>query len=170
MSVTQYAPDARYTAGNTVIGDAPAIANINAPKLAELAASITFEGATEAFGSSTNVTKGTRKMIADKVGKQRVTNREYQMENLTIMAGNPQDANELVDSFVPDSTHYLWIRPGVDDSTALAAAQKVQVIETTVDACDLRQVSTADGDEFAVVVSLSVQDRTPLLVAIAPDA
>lgn len=170
MSVTKYAPDAHYTAGNTVIGDAPAVANIQAPKLSELAASITFEGATEAFGSTTNVTKGTRKMIADKIGKQRVQNREYQAENLVVMTGDPQAANALVEGFVPDSTHYFWIRPGLPDDTALAVGQKVQLIEATIDACDLRQVSTADGDEFAVTVSISIQDRTQLLVAIVASA
>ena len=40
--VTQYAPEAVYTAGNTLIGDAPAIANIQAPTVAELTASTVF--------------------------------------------------------------------------------------------------------------------------------
>ena len=42
MSITPYAPAAKYTAGNTLIGDAPAIANINAPTAVELNASTTF--------------------------------------------------------------------------------------------------------------------------------
>ena len=69
MAITPYAPSAKYTAGNTVIGDAPAIANINAPTAVELNASTTFQCATEAFGSTTNVSRGTRKMICDTVGK-----------------------------------------------------------------------------------------------------
>lgn len=165
--VTVYNPEAVYTAGNTLIGDAPAIADIQAPTVAELTASTVFQCATEAFGSSTNVSKGTRKMICDTVGKQRVTNREYQMENLTIMYGNPQDANAFLDTFTLGSTHYFWTRPGTDDATAVAAADKVQVIKATIDACDLKQISTADGDEFAAVISVSVVDRTQLLVAVA---
>lgn len=166
MALTPYAPTAKYTAGNTVIGDATAVADIAAPKLSELSAGTTFHCATEAFGSSTNVSKGTRKMICDTVGKQRVTNREYQMENLTIMYGDPQSANAFIESMVLDSVHYFWTRPGKADDVALAVGDKVQIIKASVDACDLRQISTADGDEFAVVVSLSVQDRTQLLVAV----
>lgn len=164
--VTQYAPEAVYTAGNTLIGDAPAIANIQAPTVAELTASTVFQCATEAFGSTTNVSKGTRKMICDVVGKQRVSNREYQMENLTIMYGNPQTANTFLASFTLGSTHYLWTRPGKDDDAAIEAGDKVLVIKVTIDAVDLRQISTADGDEFAAVISVSVQDRTQLLVAV----
>ena len=112
------------------------------------------------------MSKGTRKMICDVVGKQRVTNREYQMENLTIMYGNPQTANTFLASFTLGSTHYLWTRPGKDDDVAIAAADKVLVIKVTIDAVDLRQISTADGDEYAAVISVSVQDRTQLLVAV----
>ena len=165
--VTQYAPEAVYTAGNTLIGDAPAIANIQAPTVAELGASTVFQCATEAFGSTTNVSKGTRKMICDVVGKQRVTNREYQMESLVIMYGNPQTANTFLQAFTLGSTHYLWTRPGKDDDAAIAAADKVLVIKVTIDAVDLRQISTADGDEYAAVISVSVQARTQLLVAVA---
>ena len=166
MAITPYAPAAKYTAGNTLIGDAPAIANINAPTAVELNASTTFQCATEAFGSTTNVSRGTRKMICDTVGKQRVTNREYQMENLVIMYGDPQTANTFLDSFAIGSTHYLWTRPGKADNVAVAAADKVLVIQVTVDSKDLRQISTADGDEFACVIGVSVQARTQLLVAV----
>ena len=165
MAITPYAPSAKYTAGNTVIGDAPAIANINAPTAVELNASTTFHCATEAFGSTTNVSRVTRKMICDTVGKQRVTNREYQMENLTIMYGDPQTANTFLDSFAIGSTHYLWMRPGKVAAPA-APADKVLVIQVTVDSKDLRQISTADGDEFACVIGVTVLNRTQLLVAV----
>lgn len=166
MSVTTYAPDAALTAGNTLIGDAPAIADIDAPKLTELQASTMIQCATEAFGSGTTVNKRTRKMICDKVGTETVGSRTYTMETLTIMYGDPQDANAFVDSLVLDSTHFFWTRPGLDDSVALAAAQKVLVIKAKIDSVDLRTISNADGDEFAVVVNVSVQDRTQLLVSV----
>lgn len=166
MALVKYAPAAALTAGMTTLGDAPAIADIRSPKVAELNASTVFHCATEAFGSTTNVSKTTRKMICDTVASEKVGNRQYQMETLTIMYGNPQNANEYVDSLVLDSVHYFWVRPGKDDSTEVAAADKVQIIKASIDAVDLRPISTADGDEYAAVVQVSVIDRTPMLVAV----
>ncbi len=166
MAVTTYAPEAHLTAGNTVIGDAPAIADIDAPTVAELGASTYFQCATEAFGSSTNVSKRTRKMICDVVGTETVGSRTYQMEALTIMYGDPQDANAFIESLTLDSTHYFWVRPGKDDTEAVAAGDKVLVIKAKIDSLDLRPISTADGDEYAVVANVSVQDRTQLLVTV----
>ena len=82
------------------------------------------------------------------------------------MLGNPQDANTFVDSMDLGSEHFFWVRPGMADNEPVAAGQKVQVIQATIDACDLRQVSTSDGDEFAAVVSISVQDRTQLFATV----
>lgn len=166
MAVTTYAPEAHLTAGNTVIGDAPAIADIDAPTVAELGASTYFHCATEAFGSTTNVSKRTRKMICDVVGTETVGSRTYGMEALTLMYGDPQEANTFIDSLALDSTHYFWVRPGADDDDAIAAGDKVLVIKAKIDSVDLRPISTADGDEFAAVVNVSVQDRTQLLVAV----
>ena len=166
---TSFAPDARLTAGNVVIGIAPAIANINAPTLAELNASTAIHCSTEAFGSTTSVTKNSRKMLCDTVAKESVAKRQYGMNDLTVMVGDPQDAaaTTFLGLFPIDGTVFLWIRPGKDDSAALAAADKVQVIKAKVDSVDLRAVSNADGDEFAIDVKFSVQDRTQLFGVVA---
>lgn len=166
MTVTTYAPEARPTAGNTVVGVAPAIANIRAPKLTELDASTYIQCAIESFGSATNVSRGSRKMLCDTVATEKVNSRTYTMEPLTIMVGDLQEANALLDKLVLDSTHYYWVRPGLDHKQPLAAQQKVLVIKATVDAVDLRTISNSDGDEFAIVVEHSVQDRTQLVVSI----
>ena len=162
MTVTAYAPDAHLTAGNTLIGVAPAIAAIASPTVVELTASTMIQCATEAFGSTTATTKRTRKMICDLVGTEALANRTYSMDDLIIMLGNPQEANDILDLLVQDSTLWFWVRPGSADTEAIAAADKVEVIEATIDAVDLRTISTADGDEFAVVVKVSVSDRTQL--------
>jgi hypothetical protein len=166
VPLTTYAPAPKLTAGNTVIGDAPAIANILTPTAIELNASTVFQGATEAFSLSTSVSKNTRKMIADTVASETIGKRQYQASDLTIMTGDLQTTNAFVTAFALDSVHYLWIRPGISDATAPAAAQKVQVAKCSVDALDIREVSNKDGDEFAVVVKLSVLARTPFLVAV----
>lgn len=166
---TSFAPDARLTAGNVVIGIAPAIADITAPTLAELNASTAIQCSTEAFGSTTSVTKNSRKMLCDTVAKENVAKRQYGVDDLTIMVGDPQDAatTTFLGLFPLDTVKYLWIRPGKDDTVALDVADKVQVIAAKVDSVDLRTVSNADGDEFAIVVKFSVQDRTQLFGTVA---
>lgn len=168
MPLTKYAPAAALTAGMTMIGDAPAIADIRAPKVTELEASTTIHCATEAFGSTTNVSKTSRKMICDKTASEKVGTRTYQMETLTIMYGDPQAANTYVDSLIQDSVHYFWVIPGKDTdlTTNITAGDRVQVIKASVDAVDLAPVTTGDGDEFRVVLQVSVLDRTPLLVTV----
>jgi len=166
VPLTTYAPAVKLTAGNTLIGDAPAIANILAPTAIELNASTTFDGATETFALSTNVTKNTRKMIADTVATETIGKRQYQASDLTIMTGDLQATNAFVAAWTLDSIHYLWVRPGLPDATAPAAAQKVQVAKVSVDSVDIREISNKDGDEYAIVVKLSVQARTPMLVAV----
>ena len=164
MPLVKYAPAAALTAGMTTIGDAPAIADIHAPKVTELNASTVFQCATEAFGSTTNVSKTTRKMICDRTGTEKVGNRTYQLETLTVMYGNPQDANTFIDTLLLDSVHYFWVRPGKDDTTEVAVGDKVQIVKASIDATDLRPITTADGDEYAAVIQVSVQERTALLV------
>jgi NAD(P)-dependent dehydrogenase (short-subunit alcohol dehydrogenase family) len=105
--------------------------------------------------------------VADRVGMEKVTDRTYGVEKVTIMLGNPQAVNALLDTLVLDSKHFLWLRPGIPDDQPIAAGQKVLVVEATVDSVDLRGVSTSDGDEFAAEVSFSVVDRTQLFGTVA---
>ena len=162
MPLTMYGPDAALTAANTLLGDAPAIANIHAPTVTELEASVTFHCATDAFGSTTSVSKTTRRFICDQVGKEKAGQRTYGMETLTVVYGNPQDANAFADTMILDSQHFFWMRPGIADDANLTAGDKVMIIKATIDACDLRTITTQDGDEYAVVIQVSVQDRTQL--------
>lgn len=169
MPYTAYAPTAQLTAGYTIIGDSPAIANINAPTVAELTSATTYalQCALQSFGASTTVSKTTRKMICDKVGKESVGSRTYTMDTMTIMAGDLQTANAYLTGLALDSVHYFWVRPGKADSVAVAATDKVMVVKAKIDSVDLRTISNADGDEFAIVVNVSVQDRTQLLGTVA---
>ena len=167
MPLTIYNPTPVQTAGSAIVADAPAIADIDAPTLAELGASTAFQCATEAFGVSTSVSKGTRKMLCNRVAQQKVNNREYQMEALTIMRGDPQVANALLDSMIEDSTHCFWQRPGISHELPLAVGQKVQIIQVTIDAADPRPLSNEDGQEYADLISVSVVARSKLVEIVA---
>lgn len=167
--VASYDPDGVATAGNSQIGLAPTIVDINAPTLAELQAGTTFECATEAFGSTTDVSTTSRKKLCDKVATQRPGARTYQVEALRITLDDPQSetGNELMDKFGVDDTVYLWHRPGLPHADELAAGQKVQVIKAIVSSVDLANVTTEEGEEYEFVVNLAVQDRTQIFGTVA---
>lgn len=159
--VSVYNPDGVATAGNSQIGLAPTVVDIDSPTVAELNAGIVFECATEAFGSTTDVSTISRKKLCDRVATQRPGDRTYQVEPLEIVLDDPQgDEQELMDRFGIDDTIYLWHRPGLDHDEAIEAGQKVQVIRAIVSSVDLATITTEAGEEYRFVVNLAIQDRT----------
>ncbi len=167
-----YRPAASLTAGNTLIGIIPAVANIKTITIAEANTSVMVQGACEAFSSSTDVANQSRKMIGDPTASTKPGTRTYNMADMTIMLGDPQAAtNEVLDLLTLDAELVFWVRPGLkaDKSgiAAFAASQKYVAIRATVAAVDLREITTSDGDEFAVVLKLSVAERTQLFGTLA---
>lgn len=173
MTVTPvaYNPAAMTTAGRTLIAIVPAVAKLDAMTIAEANAGTMIHCATEAFGSTTNVSPRTRKMICDVVAVEKPGVRTYQMETLTLMLGDPQTDNDVLDMLTLDANLVFVMRPGLKaDKTGIAdwaAGQKYVGIKGTVSSVDLRTITTADGDEYAAVINLAVTDRTQLFGEVA---
>ncbi|GAA2184941.1 hypothetical protein GCM10009785_34800 [Brooklawnia cerclae] len=172
VNLYDYRPAASLTAGNTLIGIASAVADIDAMTIAEANSSVMVQGATDAFSATTDVANQSRKMIGDKVASSKPGTRTYNMGDLTIMLGDPQAAtNEVLDLLELDAELVFWIRPGLqadaDSVAAVASGQKYVAIRAIVAAVDLRDISTSDGDEFAIVLKVSVVERTQLFGTIA---
>lgn len=164
-----YDPSGIATAGNSQIGIAPAVADINAPTEAELTAGTTFQCATEAFGSTTDASTISRKKLCNKVASQRPGDRTYNVEPLIITLDDPQsvEGNALMDKFGLDDVVYLWHRPAVAHDEPVTSGQRVQVIEAIVSSVDLQNISTEAGEEYNFVVNLAVQDRTQVFGTVA---
>lgn len=168
MTVTVYNPDGFAVAANSMIGVTLAVANIQAPTLAELTAGTVFQCATEAFGSTTTVSTVERKKLCHTVAQKRRGNMSYDDVTLTFTLDDPQGATQgLLDIFANDAKVFLFHRPGMTHTSALAATQKVQVIEAIVMNRDLAELTTNEGSEYQATVVLGVQARTDLLVPIA---
>lgn len=169
--VTVYDPDGVATAGNSQIGIAPIILDINNPLVSELSAGTVFECATEAFSSTTNVSNVTRKKLCDLVATERPGDRNYQVEQLSIVLDDPQGEDQpLLDMFGLDDTIYLWHRPGMAHDAAIEDGQKVQVVQAIVASVDLAPISTEAGEEYEFLVGLSVQGRTQVFGTVTADA
>lgn len=161
MSITVYDPDDYYTAGNTTINIMPAVASATLAVVttAEWNAGVAVQGATEELGLTTDASTSSRKKIADKVATQRPGARTYQVSDTVLVASDPQAANTLIDGLTLDAIKYLGVRPGVADTTAAAAAQKVWLVKVQVLACDPEPVTTEDGNAFAWRVKWLVLGR-----------
>lgn len=161
MSLTTYDPDDTYTAGNTTINIMPAVgsATLAAVTVAEWNAGTTIQEATEEFSTTTDASTIPRKKIGDKIATQLPGARTYQMSDTVLVADSLQAANTLIDGLTLDSIKYIGVRPGLDDTTAAAAAQKVWVIKARVLAVDPEPITTEDGNAFQWRVKWVVLDR-----------
>lgn len=168
MSITVYDPDPAYVAGNSGLWIVTSIASLAAPKLTELnvAGTVKIDCAVESFGVSTDVSYVDRKMLCDTKTSKSIGSRSYAMDALTIMMGDPQGASNAVLTALPlDAIRYLVLRPGKAHATALAVGDKVQVVKVQVASVDLRPVSNAEGEEFAMIGNFAVMDVSVGLVA-----
>lgn len=168
-TITQYGPDGTPTAGNSLVGVVEAIADINAPTLAELDAGMAFECALDVFGITKEVSWQSRKKLCDRISTQRPGQMQYGFSSdLRVTMEDPQADQPLLAKFVEGATVYLFHRPGMDHDTPLASAQKVQVVKGIVGSVTIGEINTDEGQEYEAVVSLGVQDMNDgLLVAIA---
>ena len=161
MSITAYDPDDQYTAGNTVINIMPAVASATlvAVTVAEWNAGTMIQCATEEFSMTTEAATASRKKICDKVATQRPGERTYVASDTVIVASSPQAANTLVDGLTLDAIKYVAVRPGLTDSTAAAASQKVWVDKRQVLAVDPEPITTEEGNAYAWRVKWLVLGR-----------
>lgn len=167
-TLTSYNPQGMATAGMSTIGVTPAIANIEAPTLAELNGGIVFQCATEAFGLGISAGTVSRKKLCDVVAKKRRGETEYDDITLTFTLDAPQGAEQkLLDAFEMGATVFLYHRPGMTHTEPFAAAQKVMVIEAIVNTRTLAEITTENGEEYQATVTLMPQSATDLFGTVA---
>lgn len=161
MPITTYDPDDQYTAGNTTINIMPAVASatLASVTVAEWDAGTTVQEATEEFSLTTDASTISRKKIGDKISTQLAGQRTYQMSDTVLVASSMQAANALIDGLAVDSIKYIGVRPGLDDTTAAAASQKVWLVKAQVLSVDPEPITTEDGNSFQWRVKWIVLNR-----------
>lgn len=162
MSITAYAPDDVYTAGNTVINIMPAVADptLDVVTLAEWNAGVMIQCAVEEFGNTTDASTSTRKKICDRIATQRPGNRTYNA-NDTVIVFDPQQTDPLIESLkVLDAIHYVSVRPGLDDETAAASGQKLWTDKRQVLSADPEPITTEEGNAYQLRIRWMVLARS----------
>ena len=160
MSITPYNPDDHYTAGNTTVLILPACANAEAPTVAEINAGYAIQCAIEELEMTVDADTTERKKICDKVATQSVGKRTYQAGDTSLVAEDPQQASPLMDLLIEDAIVYLLVRPGMDDSKAFRAGQRVWVDRRQVVSVSPMTINTDEGNAYGWTVSWAVKSRT----------
>jgi len=135
MALTQWNPSTQISRGNISVGVAPAVADINAPTLAELDTGTGLDCSIQTFNGTSSTDSESIDWLCDPASEQLPGSTTHAVDDLVIK-GTGQADDDLVDSLSVGDVIYVWRRDGLAHDSALAAAQKVwvwKVIVTSID-------------------------------------
>lgn len=158
MPITIYHPTGTKTAGKLRVAVVPAIADIKAPKMAELEAGVVIQCAIENFEPTTDVSKQTRKKLCDTEAKETIGTRTRQLANFQF-TGDKENEDKVLELMAEDKTVFIVARPYEEYTKEFATGDKLWIHECTVDALDPAPINTDEGNEFEWIAQLSVRNR-----------
>lgn len=166
--ITVYSPPGIHTAGMSRIVVCPSMGDIEAPTVEEIESGIAIECALEEYGVAPKPQVQEIVPFGDGTGILALaTSTGYDTLTLTATMKDPQAGDPLLALLARGSVVWLVHRPGVEHDAPITPGELVQVTMARVTSRTLSPLSTDDGDEYQLLVSLAVQDTTDLLVPIA---
>ena len=151
-------------AGNQAIVIAPAIASMLSPKITEVeaATSQAIQCGIKSFGVNPADSTQTQQYLCDKIVTESAGAVRYSMDEMRIVAGDPQTANSLQTLCVPGAVLYLIDRRGLPEGAAFAAAQKVSVVKVQVSYfVPAPTAANENGDKFEYAAKFAVLAYEP---------
>ena len=162
MALTDWNPNTTVTRGNVAVRLAPAIADINAPKVTELSTGMSIECSITDFVASSSVNSESVDWLCNPVSETLPGSTEHSIEDVMIKV-NGQTDDALYTQLAPGDVTYIWRRDGMPHDTAVAAGQYVWVWRVQCTGVDPMDASNAYA---AINAHFTVLDRTsvPVLV------
>jgi hypothetical protein len=163
MPLTQWNPSTQISRGNVAVGVSPAVADINAPILAELTTGIGLDCSIQTMNGTSSTDSETIDWLCDPASEQLPGSTTHAMDDLVIKTTG-QDDDDLVTGLAIGDVVYIWRRDGLAHETALAADQKVwvwKVIITSIDPVEANNVFVG------ITAHITVLARSATAVAIA---
>jgi hypothetical protein len=165
MPITAWKPATQISRGNIMIGLAPAIADINAPKLSteltatgtDLSCSIQTQNGTSSADSETV------DWLCDPASETLPGSVTHSMDDLVIKTTGQADTS-LITSLKVGQKVYLWRRDGKAVGTAPAVGDMIWVWEIIITSIDPLE---ANNVFIGITCHITVVRRTPTAVAIA---
>lgn len=163
MALAQWNPSTQTSRGNISVGVAPAIADINAPELAELDTGIGLDCSIQTMNGTSTTSTESIDWLCDPASETLPGSTTHTIDDLVIK-GTGQADSTLVSGLSVGDVVYIWRRDGLAHDTALAAAQLVwvwKVIITSIDPLEANNVFVG------ITAHITVQARSAQAVAIA---
>lgn len=160
--LTQWNPATQISRGNIAIGIAPAIVNINAPKVTELEAGIGLDCSVTTLNGTSSTDAQTVDWLCDPASEQLPGSTTHAMDDITIK-GTGQADDDLIEALSVGDVIYVWRRDGMEHSSPLAAAQKTWVWKVVVTSIDPLE---ANNTFIGIVAHVTVMARSTTAVAL----
>lgn len=163
MPITAWKPATVVSRGNVSVGLAPAVADINIPKVTEFTATGTYglECAIQNFNASSSSDSETIDWLCDPTSEQVPGSTSHEMDDLVIKT-NGQTDSAFITALKIGQKAYIWRRDGKSSSTAVAVGDFVWVWEIMITSIDPLE---ANNVFIGVSCHITVLRRTAVPVA-----
>ena len=163
MPITAWKPATTISRGNVSVGLAPAVADINIPKVTELSATGTsLECSIQNFNATSSADSQTVDWLCDPVSETLPGSVTHAMDDLVIKGTGQGDAT-LITSLKVGQKVYIWRRDGMAVSTAPAVGQFIWVWEVIITSIDPLE---ANNPFIGIVAHFTVLRRSTQAVAL----
>lgn len=163
MPITAWKPATQISRGNVQVGIAPAIVDINIPKVTELNASgTTLECAIQTFNGTSSSDAETVDWLCDPASEQLPGSTTHEIDDLVIKGTGQADAT-LISSLKIGQKVYLWRRDGMAVATAPAVGQFIWVWEVIITSIDPLE---ANNTFVGITAHITVLRRSATAVAL----
>lgn len=163
MALTAWNPNTKIGRGNISVGVAPAVVDINAPKLAELNTGVGLDCSVTTFNGTSSTDSQTVDWLCDPASEQLPGSTTHSMDDLVIKSTGQAD-DDLISALNVGDVVYIWRRDGIDHKTALATGQRVWVWRVVITSIDPTE---ANNTFIGITAHITVSARSRVAVPIA---
>lgn len=136
MPITAWKPNTQISRGNIAVGLAPAVVDLNVPKLTELTATGTdLSCSIQTMNGTSSANSETVDWLCDPASETLPGSVTHEMDDLVIKTTGQADAT-LVSALKVGDVVYLWRRDGVAIATAPAVGQFIWVWKVMITSID----------------------------------
>jgi len=164
MPITAWKPATQISRGNISVGLAPAVADINVPKVTELnATGYSLECAIQTMNGTSTADSETVDWLCDPASEQLPGSVTHAMDDLVIKGTGQADAT-LITALKVGQKVYIWRRDGMAVATAPAIGQFIWVWEVIITSIDPLE---ANNSFVGITAHITVLRRSTQAVALA---
>ena len=160
--ITQWNPSTQISRGNITIGVAPAVVNINAPKVAELTTGIGLDCSVQTMNGTSSTDSESIDWLCDPASEQLPGSTSHSIDDLIIKGTGQADGN-LISGLNIGDVVYIWRRDGLPHADAVTAAQRVWVWKVIITSIDPLE---ANNTFVGITAHITVLSRSATAVAI----